>query len=128
MAKQELEQVVIQAGEIVITKIKTDLRNLARSIPATVWAESYPDSLMPLTSVIYSPLLKKGPYGHDEIEIGLTHDGTVVENLVHYATDDYDADKNAPDELLGEASDERYQLVYPSAMSNLESLRKATTP
>jgi hypothetical protein len=114
----------VEAREVATAEIKSVLRELSKEIPPDVWAASFPDSEITLWSFLDSSYLPKGPYGHDEIETVLTPDGRILEKLVHYDSDENDAEKDAPDEMLGETSDERYQELELLAISRLEWLKQ----
>ena len=129
MKSQEVESEVIrQAQEVVIAKVKSDLQRMARGILLSTWIYVFRDTRMLLTSELNSPLLKREPCGHERIEIDLTADGKILERLVHYKTDGYDSEKGEPDEELGEATDERYLSHYEIAVHQLEWLKKQASP
>lgn len=125
-----------------VEEIKTDLRDRCARIPFHTWRRIFPNLQLPVSQTLYSNLLPsdssythkgKGnqletPHviGNDVVTTFLSRNGRIIENLVHYKSDDLTSERLYPDEILGETSDETYQNVYPIAIQKLDWLVQQT--
>ncbi|OGY14500.1 MAG: hypothetical protein A3A58_01830 [Candidatus Blackburnbacteria bacterium RIFCSPLOWO2_01_FULL_41_27] len=119
-----------------IEEIKGELQTRASHVPFQTLLRFFPDDLqIPLTEGMRSQLLpleschvdedgNRYTLGHDVVKTFLARNGKVIAKLVHYDSDDYDAKKRWPDEILGEVDDETYREAYLVAIVKLDILLK----
>ena|SRR3989338_316716 len=132
-----------EGGIPTIEQIKGDLQRRCGEISQTTWDRFFPDRQMPLGQYTSSPMLpdhlshhfalRAGivvelpipkTVGYDEVHTVLTPQGRIMEILVDYKEDD-GPEKNTPDIVLGETSEERYRNLYGEAMKKLDWLQRS---
>ena len=139
MTERDRDSRTLEERAAAIQQIRVDLKLQCAKIPQAAWS-LFEDKKLPLGAYSRSKLLpedksdrvdaKGRPFhtpqaiDHDEVEIFLDEHGVIWEKLVHYSSDGYDSDKESPDEILGEPSDENLEWSYLIAIRKLDHLKK----